>query len=256
MIILPGNLMEDLWFKFTSFASKTILHPQYFLKSYEQYAIEKTKKIAKGILVDIGCGRQPYKKELMPFIKKYIGIDHPKTSLKYETDEKPDILADAADIPLPNNYCETVIMISVLEHLKDPLTALKEASRILKKDGALILTTVQCYPLHDVPFDYFRFSKFSLKELLEASGFKIITIKPSGSFPILIGQFTNVFLFYKIKNLKNRNRVLLFLSVPFILIALLIAFLNNLITYILSTFIKDDKYGTFSLHQTVIARKI
>ena len=247
--------MEDLWFKFTSFASKTILHPQYFLKTYEQYAIEKTKRYAKGILVDIGCGRQPYKKELQPFVKKYIGIDHPKTSLKYKTEEKPDILADAANLPLPNNYCETVIMISVLEHLKDPLSALREAFRILKKDGAFILTTVQCYPLHDVPFDYFRYSKFSLKELLQKSGFKNVSIKTSGSFPILIGQFTNVFLFYKIKDLKNKSKVLLFLSVPFILIALIIAFLNNLITYGLATIIKDDKYGTFSLHQTVIARK-
>ncbi|MEK7497833.1 MAG: class I SAM-dependent methyltransferase, partial [Patescibacteria group bacterium] len=129
--------MKDIWDKFSDLLGKTIFHPQYFLKSYEHQAILVAQKYAKGILVDIGCGRQPYKKDLLPLVNKYIGVDHPNVSKFYKNKSRPDILADATSIPLRNNYCNTVLMISVLEHLPYPDRAIKEANRILYKGGYL-----------------------------------------------------------------------------------------------------------------------
>lgn len=43
--------------------------------------------------------------------------------------------------PLEDDTVDYVIMGAILEHLFDPLTALKEARRVTKPDGALILST-------------------------------------------------------------------------------------------------------------------
>ena len=55
----------------------------------------------------------------------------------------------------------------VLEHLKNPFIAVKEIKRVLKPSGKLILTTRFIFSLHDAPNDYFRYTKYGLKELFK-----------------------------------------------------------------------------------------
>lgn len=247
--------MKNAWDKFSDLLGKTILHPQYFLKSYEHQAISVAKKYAKGILVDIGCGRQPYRKDLLPHVGRYIGVDHPNVSKLYKNKSKPDILADATDIPIKSNYCNVALMISVLEHLPQPEKAVKEANRILTKGGYLVLITVQNYVLHDAPFDFFRYTRFGLRELLSSNKFRIITIKPLGSFPELIGQYFNVLLLYKVKALiiRKETRFLGYLALPFIYIICLI---SNLVVFVAKIIFGENKNGTFAIYNLALAKKV
>lgn len=248
-------MIKKIWWRFTDTLGKTIFHPQYFLKNYEYQAVIEIKKRARGVFADIGCGRQPYKKEIVGKVKKYIGIDHPTTSKKYKYGESPDIFADAVKIPLPDGYCDCISMISVLEHLPDPEAALKETSRIMKQNGTLILVTPQNYPLHDLPYDFFRYTRFGLKELLNKTGFEIIKVKPMGNYPVFAGQMFNVFILNKILELMRRNliwKLVLAALLPFILLACLI---SNLLSLVFSGLIKDYQVGSFSVCNLVVAKK-
>lgn len=107
-------------------------------------------------VVDIGAGRAPYKK----FVKcnKYIAIDKENRGVANDL-----ILADInSGIPLPDESVDLIIMTEVLEHLKNPLNALKEAYRILKDNGLLLLTTPMTWPIHERPNDFFRYTQFGL----------------------------------------------------------------------------------------------
>jgi ubiquinone/menaquinone biosynthesis C-methylase UbiE len=248
-------MIKKLWWRFTDTLGKTIFHPQYFLKNYEYQAVVELKKRARGVFADIGCGRQPYKKELVGKVKKYIGIDHPITSQKYKYGESPDLFADATDIPLPDNYCDCVSMISVLEHLPNPEQALNEAARIMKQNSDLILIAPQNYPLHDLPYDFFRYTRFGLKALLNKTGFKIIKIKPLGNYPVFAGQMFNIFILKKIEELMHKNliwKLVLITLLPFILLACLS---SNILSLFISNFIKDYQIGSFSICNLVVAKK-
>lgn len=54
---------------------------------------------------------------------------------------------DNERIPLPSNSADIVLFNEILEHLTDPIHALLEANRILKKNGKIILTTPNVYHL-------------------------------------------------------------------------------------------------------------
>src|SRR5688572_8589540 len=86
----------------------------------------------KRILADYGCGNRPYSSIIAPFVDKYTGIDLPENPTA-------DIhITPNGNIDLPDNYADIVLSTQVLEHVTDPKHYLKEANRILEKDGQLV----------------------------------------------------------------------------------------------------------------------
>ena len=49
-------------------------------------------------------------------------------------------VGNAEDLPYPDEYFDKVVFSSSLEHIGDDMKALKEASRVLKPDGGIVLT--------------------------------------------------------------------------------------------------------------------
>lgn len=66
-----------------------------------------------------------------------------------------DLLCDICDIPISDNSFDMVICFEVIEHLQEPLNAIKELSRVLKKDGILILTAPNLCAAHQKPHYYY-----------------------------------------------------------------------------------------------------
>lgn len=223
--------MKELWDIFTDYFGTTIFHPQFIMKRFTHKAVEEAKRLGRGAkLVDIGCGRMPYRGELEKIIASYTGVDHPKISSLYRPAFSPDVLADITKprVPLSSNYFDIALLFEVLEYLENPRVAFKEIRRILKKEGFLIITTPFLYPLHDVPYDRNRFSTTGLKELLKNGGFKIVKVKAQGNFFEFISLNFQVFIF---KNLQ-KNR-LFFLTPLFLILSTLI----NITTEIFSFFL-------------------
>ena len=78
-----------------------------------------------------------------------------------------------------------IIIFNVLEHLLDPHLALRNLSKICKKNGKIIGSTPFLFRVHGAPKDYSRFTKDHLIELLKSSNFKDIEIIELGTGPFL-----------------------------------------------------------------------
>ena len=78
-----------------------------------------------------------------------------------------------------------IIIFNVLEHLLDPNLALRNLSKICKKNGKIIGSTPFLFRIHGAPKDYSRFTKDHLIELLKSSNFKDIEIIELGTGPFL-----------------------------------------------------------------------
>ena len=53
----------------------------------------------------------------------------------------PSVVANVTAVPLTEGQFDVVSMCEILEHLHSPIVSLREASRVLKPGGRLILTT-------------------------------------------------------------------------------------------------------------------
>ena len=132
----------------------TRTHLDAFLKKYAT-----SKKT-----LDVGCSTGPY----ATYFPNRTGLDIKKTPAV-------DIVADCHDLHMiGDEEFDCVLCTEVLEHLHTPQQAIDEFHRVLKSGGILILTTRFIYPLHDVPHDYYRFTRYGLEHLLRA--FRILEL--------------------------------------------------------------------------------
>ncbi|MAG07426.1 hypothetical protein CMI46_01260 [Candidatus Pacearchaeota archaeon] len=153
------------------------LHFSEVLRGIKKYA----HKI-NGTVLDIGAGKSPYRK----FFK------NTTKHIKLDNHDYPgiDIIADITKkIPLKSESIDSVVCIQVLEHINKPEKPIKEIHRILKKGGCCLLTTHMAAPLHGEPYDYYRFTKYGLKDLFK--DFKHVEITPNGGAVLSIMQLIN-----------------------------------------------------------------
>lgn len=140
-----------------------------------------------GKLLDVGCGQK--QEVFKPYVKQYIGLDNPKTlSVNHTTDNcEADVFGDAMKLPFKKNTFDCVTALSLYEHLPDPQKAAHEAYRVLKKGGTFALLVPFMYRLHTAPYDYFRFTEYGLRHILETAGFKVVKIEGNGGMWKMIG---------------------------------------------------------------------
>ncbi len=164
----------------------------------------------KELVLEIGCGETEYS-DLFPN-KISIDIDYKK---------KPDIVADICDLNIFEDNCFMYILcLEVLEHCREPQVAIHEMMRVLKPNGILLFSTRFIYPLHDTPYDYFRFTKYGLFHLFK--DYKIIEFREEATTMETIGVllqriafqsktrtvFDRIALFIKAESMKNYNKLL------------------------------------------------
>ena len=169
-------------------------------------------KYYKGTLVDLGCGTAPYKDFFLQYADKYIGVDWTNTL----HNSKIDIISNLNEkIELPENYADTIISISVMEHLCEPQIFLNESYRILKKGGIIILQVPFMWWIHEAPYDYFRFTSYGLKYIFEKAGYKDIHIQPTTGFFTMWFLKMNYFSLRCIKGSKIRRTLTKIILIPF-----------------------------------------
>ena len=108
-------------------------------------------------VLDVGAGGSSYGR-LFPN----------RTTLDIDPERKPDIVADAAHMPFKDGAFRFVVCTEMLEHVNDPFAVERELCRVTAPGGMLVLTTRFAYPLHDVPADYWRFTKYGLAKLFHS----------------------------------------------------------------------------------------
>lgn len=197
----------------------------YAIRQSLKKAVDDLKDNISGDVADLGCGIMPYKKYLLSNgkINRYTGIDLQHS--EYHNQIKPDLYWDGFIIPFEDNSLDWVIVTEFLEHYFDTSHILMEIKRVLKAGGKAFFTVPFIYMLHEVPFDYHRFTPFSLQNHFTNANYKKVDIYALGGFNhslvIMISLwnkksgekgitrlFLKFFLFLFHKRLLNRDNYL------------------------------------------------
>ena len=179
-------------------------------------AIEKSTYLFSGSLLDIGCGKMPYKSYILEHsnVENYTGLDI-ESALSYDNKIKPDHTWDGIKMPFSNNTFECAFGTEVLEHCPEPELVLKETYRVLKPGGTFFFTVPFLWNLHEVPNDQYRYTPFSLERHLKNSGFKNIEIKATGGWHASMAQMLGLWL-KRSPMSRRKRRIVTFMLKPLV----------------------------------------
>jgi SAM-dependent methyltransferase len=179
-------------------------------------ALKSTLPQFKNKLLDIGCGKMPYREYILKnsSVDNYVGLDI-EDALIYDSNIQPDFTWDGKKMPFKNDSFSCAFGTEVLEHCPDPEVVLNEVYRVLESDGIFFFTVPFLWNLHEVPHDEYRYTPFSLQRHLKNSGFKDIEIKALGGWDASMAQMLGLWLRRSPMNPVKRN-VLSFLLKPVI----------------------------------------
>jgi SAM-dependent methyltransferase len=125
------------------------------------------------LVLDAGAGRAPYR-DLFAHAA-YETADF--LAVKGKRYAEPDYVCDLAEIPVEDARFDHVILTQVLEHIPEPAAVLAELHRVLRPGGTLWLTAPLFYAEHEKPYDFFRYTQFGLRHLLETAGFQVAELE-------------------------------------------------------------------------------
>lgn len=153
------------------------------------YYLKQNLSNNRSKILDIGCGTG---KNLEVFSKfgNVWGIDSANEAVAFckKRGIKNVIKGSIEKMPFKKSTFEFVTALDVLEHVDDS-KSLKETYRVLKKSGMLIATVPAYLQLwsrwDEVLHHKRRYTKNTLRKVLEKTGFKIIKISYIYSFLIL-----------------------------------------------------------------------
>ena len=136
------------------------------MTNWELFFDQKIKEVAKGkVIWDIGGGFG-FQKQLAPY-KQYFSGEY--KTLDINEDLRPDVVADAHNLPILDNSADGVISNSVLEHMRNPFQAVSEMYRILRPGGKVFAYVPFLHAYHGGNKkggpDYWRMSRDGLQYL-------------------------------------------------------------------------------------------
>lgn len=176
--------------------SKNVIYYPMERDSLYNQEVESVLNYCVGKGMDIGCGGRSINPDL--------------TRVDIDPKKEPDILAPMNKIPVEDESFDYIVAQHVLEHTPDPIGALKEWLRIVKKGGWIIIIhpdvqwTLPQKPPEDNPSiqadpynkHYKEQTQAEFKKWimpLETLGFKVVEIGEAGrhwSFKVILRKNT------------------------------------------------------------------
>jgi SAM-dependent methyltransferase len=100
-----------------------------------------------------------------------------------------DYVSDILAIPVLDGSFDVVLCTEVLEHVPEPILAVREFARILRPGGRLLLTTPLGSGLHQEPYHFYGgYTPYWFDKHLREAGFSQLTIQANGGFFKHYGQ--------------------------------------------------------------------
>lgn len=170
----------------------SLIHPYYFIRHGIKDNIYKYAGYITGKVLDFGCGSKPYKSFFS--FTEYVGVDFENEGHPH-VNEQIDVFYDGKTLPFSNEYFDSILCSEVFEHVFNLDEIIKELNRVLKKDGTILITCPFVWNEHEVPFDYARYTKFALENMLRKGGFELIEFSKAGNFVTAITQLICLYSF-------------------------------------------------------------
>lgn len=128
-----------------------------FFRSFQHRFLAEHAPSCRGLVLEIGAepgyGHDAY-------------FGHASGYLASNIAGPADVILDATALGVGTGSVDTVVCVSVLEHVLDQAAAFSEIGRVVRPGGRLLLTVPFAYPIHD-RIDFWRFTDQSLVAQLE-----------------------------------------------------------------------------------------
>lgn len=175
----------------------------HFVDLYRALAKNATKDAIT--VLDYGAGGSPYR-SLFP------NSTYHRADFLYSNGLDFRVAADSTIVDIADETYDLVLSTQVLEHVQNPEVYLREAFRVLKPGGTLLITTHGTFPDHGCPYDYWRWTNDGLRRAMESAGFRVdqqyrLTSGPRAVFFMLV-QLGNTYWDPSHKLLKIAVRIL------------------------------------------------
>ena len=140
--------------------------------------LERLAGALGGLVVDVGAKRAP-RGSFAPAlgrVRRWLRVN-------IDPAERPDVVADAAALPLRGACADWVVCVEVLQYVTLPDAAMRDAARVLAPAGAVVLA-VPFLHRADGPTDRHRFTETRVRELLELVS-RTVEANPGATAPTI-----------------------------------------------------------------------
>ena len=173
------------------------------------------KTATKGTHLDIGCGTGEFLSACKEegFVVK--GIEPSNLARNQAVDNFDLDVSENIDLSQYSPYSfDSISMWHVLEHISNINDTIEQLSRVLKKDGVLIIAVPNCnawdaiyykefWAAWDVPIHLWHFSKKPIALLFKNHGFKLVKTKPMLFDSFYVSLLSEEFKFGEKKFVKS-----------------------------------------------------
>lgn len=136
-----------------------------------------------GCCIDLGCGDMPFASLIRQQVDVYHTLDlFPKSEHITYTGNIMDMSM------IEDESYDSAVCLEVLEHVPDPFRAVHEIHRILKPQGIIVVSVPHLNRLHEIPYDYYRFTSYGLRFLFESNGFEVVDLQKKGGLFSFLGH--------------------------------------------------------------------
>jgi SAM-dependent methyltransferase len=125
-------------------------------------------------VVDLGAGDGPYR-ELFGHVA-YSTVDWGNSP--HEDAIAVDVVSSIDQLPFEDASFDAAMLTQVIEHVPAPELVLREAFRVVRPGGALLVTVPFIWEEHERPFDFYRYSSAGVQHVIESAGFTDVVVRP------------------------------------------------------------------------------
>jgi SAM-dependent methyltransferase len=160
-------------------------------------------------VLDVGCGRQPFRKDLEALGYTYISLD-----AQQNPEESVDIVCEI-DKPLPSEFInhgtfDFILCTEVMEHVADWSMSFSNFAQLLAPGGRLFITCPHFYQLHEEPYDFWRATPYALQHFGNKFGLKVLhQVNAGDTWDVLGTLLANFYSLPATRSLRDRilNRI-------------------------------------------------
>lgn len=121
----------------------TLGHPSYVWRFGQDRRLAMVRAVVPlegRRILDVGCGIGTYVRKFREFSDEVYGVDIDPERVAEASRTLPNIqVAPAEDLPFPDDFFDVVFLHEVIEHVQDDRLAIREATRVTRPNGAIVI---------------------------------------------------------------------------------------------------------------------